>query len=292
MGEVMKAIIYGTVNEFLQENEVSMLEKECLSQLILFNALMNQGAKTSQALIFGRVEENKDHPVLIFANVQPYNLLICQVRAGGVKEAITVLADYILQNNIVFKGINANKVICDTFSIYYRLKRPECDFKEKMAMDVMELKKLPKLTLTRGITRIAKDTEAKQTAAWMVAFAGEALGEELLLSDMIIKAAKLIEENMLYVFETHEGNIVSMAAAARKLVNGVCVNYVYTPKEYRGKGYAAANMYQLSKKLLEKGNQFCTLYVDKKNPISNRVYKKIGYEIVEDQYDIRLVTNG
>ncbi len=81
-----------------------------------------------------------------------------------------------------------------------------------------------------------------------------------------------------------------MAAATRQLISGVCINYVYTPKQYRGKGYAAANMYYLSKEMLDKGNRFCTLFVDKKNPVSNRVYKKIGYEILEDQYDYRLFT--
>lgn len=33
------------------------------------------------------------------------------------------------------------------------------------------------------------------------------------------------------------------------------------------------------------GYSYATLYVDKTNPISNRVYRKVGFEIVEEAYD-------
>jgi predicted GNAT family acetyltransferase len=80
-----------------------------------------------------------------------------------------------------------------------------------------------------------------------------------------------------------------MAVITRKLPHGTAIAYVYTPEEYRGKGYAAANMYYLSKKLLEQGGEFCTLFVDKKNPLSNRAYEKVGYKILEDSYEYRIV---
>ena len=37
-------------------------------------------------------------------------------------------------------------------------------------------------------------------------------------------------------------------------------------------GYAVANIYNISKKYLDEGNEYCTLFVDKKNILSKRVY--------------------
>lgn len=41
--------------------------------------------------------------------------------------------------------------------------------------------------------------------------------------------------------------------------------------------------------LLASGKAYVTLFVDKKNPISNRVYRKIGFDVLEDASDYRLV---
>ncbi|MGB8452575.1 MAG: GNAT family N-acetyltransferase [Anaerocolumna sp.] len=285
----MKVINYEGVGNFLRENESILLEKESVSQLILFNAMNNINSETNGSLFFGKVADDNQDPLLIFANVQPYNLLIHWINGYVKSEAVAMLADYILQNNLEINGLNANKEICGYFTEHYKTLKPQCEFKERLAMDIMELKSLSAVKLVEGISRKAKEIEAGQIARWMVEFAKEALEEDIVYEDQIQKAAKMIETDRLYVFENPEGRLVSMAAASRQLINGICVNYVYTPSEFRSKGYAAANMYHLSKEMLEKGNQFCTLFVDKKNPISNSVYKKIGYRIIEDQYDLRLI---
>ena len=41
--------------------------------------------------------------------------------------------------------------------------------------------------------------------------------------------------------------------------------------------------------MLAAGFESCTLFVDKKNPVSNRVYKKIGFEILEDSSEYKLL---
>jgi predicted GNAT family acetyltransferase len=55
------------------------------------------------------------------------------------------------------------------------------------------------------------------------------------------------------------------------------VNGVYTPNHYRGKDYASSVVAELSRMLLERGNKFCCLFADAKNPISCSIYRKIGY---------------
>ena len=105
----------------------------------------------------------------------------------------------------------------------------------------------------------------------------------------MVSISKLINNDKLYVFENSEKLVVSMAAATRQLANGIAISYVYTPEEYRGMGYGATNIYNISRKYLNEGNEFCTLFVDKKNILSKRAYEKVGYYTIDDMYEYRLL---
>jgi GNAT superfamily N-acetyltransferase len=58
------------------------------------------------------------------------------------------------------------------------------------------------------------------------------------------------------------------------------VSAVYTPPEQRGHGYASANVAALSQEALDAGASACMLYADAANPVSNRIYRRIGYRPV------------
>ena len=89
-----------------------------------------------------------------------------------------------------------------------------------------------------------------------------------------------IRDGQFFVWQ--DGAPVSMAAWAGKTPSGVRVNFVYTPPEKRGCGYATACVASLSQLLLERGNKYCCLYTDLANPVSNAVYQRIGYRPVCD----------
>jgi hypothetical protein len=350
----MKVYIYENVQDFMEENESKLLEHEAITQLILFNGMVNRGSSTNDGLLFGKVVDRNEKAIIYFGNVLPYNLLINtadysdgtsykqtnisndrkdsisngridsisngrkdsisngridsisndgkdsfnddrkdsfneeNIEAISIKDAVITLADYIVDHNIYIKGLNANKNICDLFLPRFQ-ELKQCDYWQHLAMDIMELKQLNYVTLAEGVSRKADLSEKELIARWIVDFAKDALDDDLKYEDQLLKAERMIHAGILQVYEIPGYGLVSMAAASRQLVNGVCINYVFTPKEYRGKGYAVSNMYVLSKEMLDKGNRFCTLFVDKKNPISNRVYKKIGYQIIENQYDYKIV---
>jgi len=60
------------------------------------------------------------------------------------------------------------------------------------------------------------------------------------------------------------------------------VNLVYTPPSNRSQGYATSLVSALSSRLLESGYRCCTLFTDLSNPVSNGIYRKIGYEYAGD----------
>jgi len=80
-----------------------------------------------------------------------------------------------------------------------------------------------------------------------------------------------------------------MAALTRPTPNGVAINFVFTPADRRGRGYAKACVGALSPRELARGRTPVCLNADLANPISNRVYIRIGYRAVVDQVAIDFV---
>ena len=101
------------------------------------------------------------------------------------------------------------------------------------------------------------------------------------------KLAKVrVQSGSLFVWD--DRGPVSMAGWSGKTTNGVRVNLVYTPPEKRSRGYAGACVSALTERLLAEGSKFCCLYTNLANPISNRIYERIGYRPVCDVSDFTM----
>ena len=83
------------------------------------------------------------------------------------------------------------------------------------------------------------------------------------------------------------GTAVSTASINRVVPGGAAISLVYTPPEHRGHGYGAAVTAATSKAVLDQGGSFCCLYTDLANPISNKIYARIGYRPVQDTAHLR-----
>ena len=89
---------------------------------------------------------------------------------------------------------------------------------------------------------------------------------------------RTVSEGRLFVWCDSDGRIVSMAAWAGPTPNGARVNFVYTPPEFRGRGFASNCVAAVTRLLLESGRKFVFLFTDISNPTSNRIYRALGYE--------------
>jgi predicted GNAT family acetyltransferase len=58
---------------------------------------------------------------------------------------------------------------------------------------------------------------------------------------------------------------------------------VYTPPEHRGRGYGAAVTAAVSHAALDAGASYVVLFTDLANPTSNALYRRLGYQPVEDR---------
>lgn len=131
-----------------------------------------------------------------------------------------------------------------------------------------------------GVFRLARVDETQKLADWAMSFAKDSLphAEQPTAEEALQKTAARIEQGSLAVWDV-DGTAVSQAGVSGT-DNVARVNLVYTPPESRGKGYASAVVARLSQQLLSQGRALCCLYADARNPVSNAIYRKIGYEFV------------
>ncbi len=75
--------------------------------------------------------------------------------------------------------------------------------------------------------------------------------------------------------------LLSIAAITRKTFQARCLSYVYTPPRFRGRDYAGLTVEHLCRAIFQDpAMELVFLYADQSNPSSNRLYQKLGFEMV------------
>ncbi len=90
-----------------------------------------------------------------------------------------------------------------------------------------------------------------------------------------------IADGTLHVWEA-QGRPAAFAGRSPVIAGMSRIGPVFTPPELRGRGYASAATAAASAHALALGAQEVLLYTDLANPTSNSIYRKLGYEPVED----------
>jgi uncharacterized protein len=134
-----------------------------------------------------------------------------------------------------------------------------------------------------GMLRAALAPDVPVARAWMAGFIRDT-GVRHVTAD---SAARLIEEGRLHFWM--DGEPRCMVGAVRDTPNTTGVAAVYTPPAFRNRGYASIAVATLSQQLLDAGRRSCFLYTDLANPVSNAVYRRVGYEPIDDVVEITIL---
>lgn len=132
-----------------------------------------------------------------------------------------------------------------------------------------------------GECRLARREDRETIVSWMQAFANEAMNAAVSRDAAAGEADARRVSGALYVWEV-DGEVVSTAAAVAPTPHGIRVSGVYTPPAERAHGYASALTAAVTQRQLDAGRELAFLYADLANPISNRIYQRIGYRPVAD----------
>ncbi|WP_162788553.1 GNAT family N-acetyltransferase [Amycolatopsis albispora] len=84
-----------------------------------------------------------------------------------------------------------------------------------------------------------------------------------------------------------DGEPVSMAFSRVPEADMTRIGFVYTPPEQRGHGYAAAVTAGITRRAQQAGIKHITLFTDDANPVSNRIYQRLGYRFVDSYLEVK-----
>lgn len=172
-------------------------------------------------------------------------------------------------------GITGDPRLAEQFAALYA-ERVKKLYQRDMMMIAYRCSHLKKPDQMVGTHRLAEAKDANIVAKYLAGFICEAQGDQVTPESQFISAQKSIVSGKLYVWEV-EGQVVSMAAVTHRAAREACINSVYTPPEQRKRGYASALVAQLCEMVLNEG-LMPMLYADASNPVSNKVYRNIGFQ--------------
>jgi GNAT superfamily N-acetyltransferase len=145
-----------------------------------------------------------------------------------------------------------------------------------------------------GRLRPASLEERPLVASWYAAFmvdADEQAGREPGVSPHEAptddEMTRRIESGRVFVWVDDDDCPVNVTAATLPAYGVSRIGPVYTPRGQRGRGYASAAVYAVSKLLRDSGERAC-LFTDQANPTSNKIYEALGYRRLVDMANLRV----
>ena len=214
--------------------------------------------------------------VLLAADRTPPHPLVMYLPGNRHDEQVLAFfARSIFENGIDIDFVFAESGIAQDFIHQYgAASGKRFEPAQRLALSVTDVAMKPEKP-ARGRLRLASENDLYFLAHWCADFTVACSIGGYDLQAGLDSAKRLVEDEQLYVWE--DGVPVSMAATHRKVTGCRFIGYVYTPPQLRGKGYASACVYTLTKTLLTPSFPKCALYIDCDNPVSNGIYERIGY---------------
>lgn len=278
----MQVVSYNDPREFLQKTQAYLEREEVKNGLMLgvVTRLINSPETVKQKPYLGTVEDAKGLALAAMIT-PPFNLVLYSDRPEAEREAVLkALAAGLPAAGFNPPGVTAPIDLALPFA-YLWTTHTDKKLRLKHSMRVFELREVVWPNLPAGKFRVAEEKDITLLSGYFKGFEEDA-GMPISGESYEAAARGWVARGDIFVWQDETGQVVSMAAKSRPTERGVTVSLVYTPPELRGRGYAGACVATLSQFLLDQGYQYCTLFTDLANPVSNSIYQKMGYKPVCD----------
>lgn len=260
------------VRDFLLKNEA---ENNLLLGLI--SDMQADPHLYQERLLFSVSEEDDVQAVAIMTPPHPV-----VISSSAHENAGRVLAEYLQDDGIVPPGVNGPKREAQSFAkSWAQLTSSEVHLKR--ASRIYRLEQVVRPGIAAGTLRKMTSSDLDIFTTYIRAFGRETGDGELDPAKAREAATRYLagKGRRGFVWDV-DGEPVSVVAALGQTPNGIRIGAVYTPPEYRRKGFASASVAEISQLMLDEGRSFCFLYTDLANPTSNHIYQQIGYRPICD----------
>jgi len=266
----MRFTKYDNIKTFSTDALDILMENEVQNNLPI-SFIQNERGFDASNWLMSTVRDEDGSIALVAACTPPYNIVLYETGNRPNDAAVRLLSDELKSMRFNLPGVLAEQGLARRFAAIYTGGA----FRPHSSMNIMRLDKVNAITKAPGHYRPLRESDLFFAPYWELAFNYDCRLNEGGLQDKINQVKARIDWGSQYIWE--DGYPVSQAYHSKKTPNGAGISGVYTPPHYRGKGYASSLVAELSRILLERDHKFCFLFADAANPISCRIYRKLGY---------------
>lgn len=181
-----------------------------------------------------------------------------------------------------YEQVQALKRTLPLESVAFQLDRREILY--SLALDDLVVPEVLQTGLVTGRPAELRDVDV--LARWRVGYEIEALGEEdteRLWAHERAMAERAVEDGNTWVLEA-DGQLVATSAFNSRIAEAVQIGGVWTPPEFRRRGYARCVVAQSLLDARDEGAQMVILFTDEDNVAAQKAYTSLGFRHVGDYY--------
>lgn len=260
--------VYPNGTALVEENRAMLATNPYQSMFFSLDAPQIQKSDKTNYAIAAEAEGER----LLAMKLFPYSLLLF-----GSGEPAGELFDYLIANAYEIGSLLGGESLLDQVAEMLH-SRFGIRYQEALAMDFMEAREItaPSCPDVEIPTEADLD-ELVECKTCFVADCG--------LNDPV-SVERTRQRLQEYRILRRDGKIVSMASIGAATPDALKIANVYTRPEYRGRGLARLVVNAAKNEILAQG-KIATLNVDKKNLITNHLYRSLGFEPVFSQGEYR-----
>lgn len=190
-------------------------------------------------------------------------------------DVVAAAVDAIAEVGVALPGVSGDAATAARFAGQWTERHKSAAVPHE-GQRIYEVRDVLETPAAGGHLRRAKRDDRELVIAWMRGFQADTGVEQ---GGGGSNPEAVVDSRSFWLWE--DGEPVSMAMSTAPVEGVVRVGAVYTPPELRNCGYAGACVGQLSRLILEGGNR-AILYTDLGNPVSNSIYRRLGYRAVAE----------
>lgn len=262
----MELVVYNDANEFLEDNRV-MLESKALELNLFWKNIKSK--KTLEDGLFS-AKVTHDNGCMIVIRQDPYPMVLYSQGAQE-RQMADVLIAYL--NKSAFPNeISGSPNTVSTFAEQSR--KYGMFYKQKRQLNLMMCNRLNDIDLSGHELKYIKDVDF-DLSDYFYNFHKES--DTDITKEKASKMAEYFKKSNSVLCNMVGKNVVSMALTFSPVesANSVSLGFVFTPKNFRNKGYSTACVKKLVSDSFDKGYDKVFLYAE--NSAAICMYEKIGF---------------
>lgn len=266
---------YSDGETFWQEVAVPLTARPIETNVFIGAAFRHRANNSAEILRLGAFDG--DELVLGAMRLPPFRMQLAHVGDGG--RGTAEIVQFLAERRVRLPGIMGIDPLPAEFAKQWKAATGQ-DIsrapKHGLEQNLYELKRVIRPDVAGRMRPATRDDRAMMIE-WETGFAIDGGLPEGERDPTFIR--QIVDDGIAEnTFGLWEVDGAPVATARLRMIGdyGARVSGVYTPPHLRGRGYAAALTAALSQTVLDSG-RLCCLFADAANPLTNRLYPRVGY---------------